>query len=348
MNIRQDIMTPNERLEAFGKNLPIDRVVCVPMVANSAAHLIGRTFKEFQLDPEVLAYSLIEAYKRYKYDSVSICTNCSIMAEAMGAKLGYPEDDVAICVQPILKNKDDISKIKIATPEDGNLWVFYKAAKICLVEIGHEITPGISVSGPFTTAATLRGVETFARDIYKDPEFCHQLLRMSTESIKSHIRAIRKTGAGVGAIGDPIASGSLISAKTFEKFAFPYIKELVDFAHNLGSSIGLHICGKSAKILKLMVETGADLISVDDVDLKFAGEIVAGKAVLVGNISTTDEMLFGPVERIHESCIKALDIMKAYKGKYILATSCDIPLIAPWEHVEAMMDVARSYGTNNI
>lgn len=55
-------------------------------------------------------------------------------------------------------------------------------------------------------------------------------------------------------------------------------------------------------------------------------------------------MLFGPVSRIKESCIKALDVMKNYNGKYILATSCDIPLFAPWEHVGAMMDVARSYG----
>ena len=345
MEVKQDIMTPNERLNAFGKNLPIDRVVCVPMVASSAAHLIGRTIKDFQLDPEVLAYSLIEAYKRYKYDSVGVCTNCSVMAEAMGAELDYPEDDVASCNEPILKNKDDISKIKIATPEDGKLWVFYKAAEICLEEIGHEITPSISVAGPFTTAATLRGVEAFARDIYADPEFCHKLLRMSTESIKNHIRAIMKTGAGVGTIADPIASGSLLSAKTFEKFAFPYIKELVDFAHDLGSSIGLHICGKSTKILKLMVDTGADLISIDDVDLEFASKVISGKAVLVGNISTTDEMLFGPTERIEESCIKALDKMKDYNGKYILATSCDLSPKTPWEHVEVMMNVARSYGT---
>lgn len=344
MEIRQDIMTPKERLEAFGNNLPIDRVVCIPMVASSSAHLIGKTIKEFQLNPEVLAHSLIEAYKRYKYDSVGICTNSSIMAEAMGAKLQYPEDDVASCSDPILKNKEDIEKIKIATPKDGNLWVLYKAAEICLKEIGNEITPTISVSGPFTTAAILRGVENFAKDIYKDPEFCHKLLRMSTESLKNHIRAIIKTGAGVGTIADPIASGSLISAKAFESFAFPYIKELVDFAHDIGVSIGLHICGKSEKILKLMVDTGADLISIDDVDLKLASEIVAGKATLVGNISTTDEMLLGPVERIKESCIKALNTMKNYNGKYVLATSCDIPLNAPWEHVEAMMDVARSYG----
>lgn len=344
MEIRQDIMTPKERLEAFNKNLPMDRVVCIPMVAASSSHLIGKTIKEFQLDPEVLAFSLIEAYKKYKYDSVGVCTNSSVMAEAMGAKLSYPEDDVARCIEPILKNKEDIDKVKIATPEDGNLWVLYRAGEICLKEIGNEITPSISVSGPFTTAATLRGVQTFIKDIYKDPEFCHQLLRMTTESLKNHIEAIIKTGAGIGTIADPIASASLISATTFEEFAFPYIKELVDFAHGLGRSIGLHICGKSEKILNLMVETGADLVSIDKVDLKTAAEIIDGRTVLVGNISTTDEMLLGPVERIKESCVKALDTMKDYKGKYILATSCDIALNAPWEYVDAMMDVARSYG----
>ncbi len=343
MEIRKDIMTPKERLEAFGKGLPTDRVVCIPMVASSAAHLIGRTIKEFQLEPEVMAYSLIEAYNRYKYDSVGICSHCSVLAEAMGARLEYPEDDVASCDEPVLKDKEDIRKIKIATPEDGKLWVFYRAAEICLKEIGNEITPGISISGPFTTASTLRGVEAFARDMYNDPGYCHELLRMATESAKNHIKAIAETGASVGAICDPVASGSLISPKSFEKFAFPYIKELVDFMHGLGSSAGLHICCKSKKILGAMVETGADLISIDDVELEFVRDTVAGRAVVVGNISTTDEMLFGPVERIKESCIRALDIMKGYEG-FVLATSCDLSPKTPWEYVDAMMDTARSYG----
>lgn len=345
--IREDVMTSNERMEAFGKGLETDRIPCVPMVASSAAYLIGSTIKEFQLNPEIMAHSLIEGYRRYKYDSLGICSNCSVLAEAMGAKLYYPEDDVASCNEPILKSKEDIGKIKIATPEDGNLWVFYKAAEICLKEVGEEITPTISVSGPITTAATLRGVEAFSRDLYTDPAFCHELLKMAVESAKNHITKIIETGAGVGTIADPIASGSLISAKTFEKFAFPYIKELVDFAHSRGTSIGLHICGKGNKILKLMVETGANLISIDDVDMEYAKEVVGNKATLVGNISTTDEMLFGPEERIRESCMKLLKLMEDYSGKFVLATSCDLSPKTPWNHIQVMMDVARSYVREN-
>ena len=86
MNIREDILTPRERAKAFSEGKPMDRIICVPMVAISAAYLIGKTIKEFQLDPEVMAQSHIAAYKRFKYDSVGLSTNCSVLAEAMGAK----------------------------------------------------------------------------------------------------------------------------------------------------------------------------------------------------------------------------------------------------------------------
>lgn len=344
MKIKEDILTPRERMKSFSEGKPIDRIPCTPMVASSAAYLIGKTIKEFQLNPEVMAQSHIAAYKRFRYDSVGLCTNCSVLAEAMGAKLSYPEDDVASSDEPILRTKNDLEKIKIATKKDGLLWVFYEAAQIINKEIGDEVSPSISISGPFTTAATLRGVENFARDLYTDPEFCHTLLRMSTESAKNNIRAIVESGASIGGIGDPIASGSVISPKMFEKFAFPYIKELVDFIKGFNSSAGLHICGNAEKIIEQMVQTGAGTISIDKVDLEFLRDKIDGRAAILGNISPTEEMLYGPVEEIHKSCKRAIDIMKDYKGGYILSTGCDISPKAPFEYVQAMMDVARSYG----
>ncbi len=344
MKIREDILTPKQRSEAFGNKKPIDRIICAPMVASNASHLIGRTIKEFQLDPEVMAASHIAAYKKFKYDSIGLCTNCSVTAEAMGAVLVYPEDDVASCDEPIIKSREDLCKIKVADEHDGNLWVFYKAAEIINKEVGDEVSVSISLSGPLTTVAMLRGVEAFARDMYSDPEFCHILLRMATDSVKNHIRAIVAHGAEIGGVGDPIASGSLISPKMFQKFAFPYIKELIDFIHGLNRSAGLHICGKTSKILEQMVQTGANLISIDDVDLALVRDVVAGRAVILGNISPTNEMLYGPVEKIHEVCKNAIDIMKGYEGGYILSTGCDTTPVAPFENVQAMMDAARSYG----
>jgi uroporphyrinogen decarboxylase len=343
MKTIEDILTPKERSEAYFTGKQIDRIPCLPMVASSAAHLIGKTIKEFQINASVMADSHIAAYKRFKYDGVGLCTNTSILAEAMGAMLTYPEDDVASCDDIVIKDKKDIEKIKIAQKNDGMYPIFYEAARKVIKEVGDEVNVTIALSGPFTTAATLRGVENFARDMYEDPEFCHKLLRMTTESLKNIIQGIIESGATPGAIGDPVASGSLISPKMFDRFAAPYIKEAIDFLHKNNYSAALHICGKTRKIIENMVQTGADTISIDRVELSLVRDIVNGRATIVGNIDVTDEMLYGPKERIFDACKNAMEIMKNYKGKFILATGCDISPKANWENVDAMMEFARNY-----
>ena len=343
MQIRQDILTPKERLLAFLTGKPLDRILCMPIVTSNASLLIGKTAKEFQLDGKVMAESYIAAYEKFGYDLNYLFTNCSYVAEAMGQELVYSENEPANCEDPIIKSVEDLSKIKVAEKNDGNFPVFYEALDILNEKIGDKIFQSVCFSGPVSTAATLRGPETFARDTYANPELCHTLLRMSTDSCKNLIRGIVEKGA-IPIILEPIASGSIFSPKMFAKFAFPYIKELIDLAHELGAAIPLHICGKTHKIVDQMTDTGTDIVSLDLCDLTIAREKVAGRAVLLGNIAPADELLFGPIERIHEACKNAMDIMEGYTPGFILASGCEIPTKVPFEHIQAMMDAARSYG----
>lgn len=341
--MRADILTPKQRLGAFLTGQPLDRILCMPIVTTNTAHLIGRTVKEFQLDGEVMARSHIAAFNRYKYDLVYLFTNCSYVAEAMGAPLQYLEDEPANCDVPFVKSVEDLGKIHVAEAQDGQFPVYYEALDILNKEIADEVFLSVCFSGPVSTAATLRGTEDFARETYANPELCHKLLRLSTDSCKNFIREVVAKGA-IPIILEPIASGSLFSPKMFKQFAFPYIKELVDFAHELGSAIPLHICGKTHKIVDLMTDTGADIISIDRCDLNIAKEKVAGRAVILGNINPAEELLFGPEERIHEVCKEAIETMKDYKPGFVLATGCETSNKVPFEYIQAMVDAARIYG----
>lgn len=343
MQIRKDILTPKERVLAFLQGKPLDRIICMPIVTSNAAHLIGRTIKEFQLDPEVMAKSHIAAFEKFGYDLVYLFTNCSYVAEAMGAELVYSEDEPANSEEPTVNSIEDLSKIKVAEKNDGKFPVFYEALDILNREIGDKIFLSVCFSGPVSTAATLRGTERFARDTYANPELCHTLLRMATDSCKNFIREVVAHGA-MPIILEPIASGSIFSPKMYQKFAFPYIKELIDLAHELGALIPLHICGKTHKIVDQMTDSGSDVISLDECSLEVAKEKVAGRAVILGNITPANELLFGPVERIHEVCKEAIETMKDYKPGFFLATGCEVPTKVPFEHIQAMMDAARSYG----
>jgi uroporphyrinogen decarboxylase len=345
MLVREDILTPKERVLALLTGKPLDRIICMPIVTTNTAQLIGKTVKEFQLDGQVMAEAHIAAFKRFGYDLIYLFTNCSYVAEAMGATLDYSENEPANCDVPVINSREDLSKIKVAEKNDGQFPVYYEALEILNKEVGDQVFISVCFSGPVSTAATLRGVEAFARDTYADPELCHTLLRMATDSCKNFIREIVKYGA-MPIILEPIASGSLFSPKMFDKIAFPYIKELVDLAHELQALVPLHICGKTHKIVDKMTDTGSDVISLDKCDLAIAREKVAGRAVILGNIDPANELLFGPVEEIHRVCREALDIMQGYTPAFILSTGCETANKVPFEHIQAMLDVARSHGLN--
>lgn len=343
MLVREDILTPKERVLALLTGKPLDRILCMPIVTTNSAQLIGKTVKEFQLDGKVMAEAHLAAFKKFGYDLIYLFTNCSYVAEAMGAELAYSENEPANCETPVINNKEDLSKIKVAEKNDGQFPVYYEALEILNQQVGDQVFISVCFSGPVSTAATLRGVEAFARDTYSDPELCHTLLRMATDSCKNFIREIVSYGA-MPIILEPIASGSLFSPKMFDKIAFPYIKELVDLSHELNALVPLHICGKTHKIVDKMTDTGSDVISLDKCDLAVAREKVAGRALILGNIDPANELLFGPVDVIHKVCSEAIDTMQGYTPAFILSTGCETGNKVPFEHIQAMMDVARSHG----
>ncbi|TDO90116.1 uroporphyrinogen decarboxylase [Halanaerobium saccharolyticum] len=344
MERRADLLTPKERVGAFLSGEAVDRIITMPIVTANTVHLIGKTVKEFQLDGEVMAKAHMAAFEKFGYDLVYLFTNCSYVAEAMGQKLVYSIDEPANCDDPIIKSRADLDKVKVATKDDGQLPVYYDALEILNQELADQVFLSVCFSGPLTTAATLRGTERFVRDTYKDPDLCHKLLRLATDSCKNFIKEIVSYEA-MPIILEPIASGSLFSPKMFKEFAFPYNKELVDLAHELGALIPFHICGKTHKIVDLMADTGADVISIDQCDLEIAREKVGGRAVVLGNINPADELLFGPVERIYKVCKEAIDKMEGYTPGFFLSTGCETSNEVPMEHIEAFMDAARSYGT---
>ncbi len=112
----------------------------------------------------------------------------------------------------------------------------------------------------------------------------------------------------------------------------------------MNSLIALHICGKTHKIINLMADTKADILSIDICDLSIAREKVAGKSAILGNITPADELLFGTRADIMGACKKVIKEMEGYGGGFVLSTGCEIPKKVSFENIDAMMDAARSYG----
>lgn len=336
-------MTPKERMQALAAGRPFDRIPCNPSISDHAAKLVGIKVSDYHRSAKQMARAQIAAYRRYGHDGISASAS---IAEALGSKMSFPDNSTPYFAENVVREISDLDKLEPPDPRrDGRLPMALEALEIMMNEVGTEVPVSWGHSGPLSTASALRGIDNLMRDIYKNPDFTHRLLQLAVDSIIPFVEEAGKLGVGF-AIMDPVASGSLISQKIFREFALPYLKKLIQAMHRAsGKAPMLHICGNTTKIWHDMADTGAGVLSLDNIiDLAEAKKAVGERVILAGNIRPTNTMFLGGpkdvVENVRECLSKAYDTPKGY----VLAMGCGLPTDTPVENVEALMHAARKYG----
>src|SRR5699024_1126889 len=112
--------------------------------------------------------------------------------------------------------------------------------------------------------ASVYPVELILRATRKNPEGVHKLLRLCTDALKEIYVDFVKTGAIIIQCY-PIASGTLLRQKQYQEFVKPYATELNEATQKAGGINTYHICGDSSKITEDMLDTGCNMLSVDNV-----------------------------------------------------------------------------------
>jgi uroporphyrinogen decarboxylase len=340
-----ETMTSKERTTAALTGKPYDRIPVNLLISDHAARVIGVPVGEYNQSAHLLARGQIEAWRRYGSDNVNTGPGLTGIAEAIGSRIAFPDSTPYVAENPV-KTEKDLDLLKVPDPEkDGRLPLFLEAATIVLKDVGDQVGLAMTTSGPFTTAAAIRGTDIFLRDLHKNPQFAHRLLRLATDSIIRFAAAAIGVGARIG-LADPTASGTMISPKQFREFALPYLNEVVaEITRLSGFAPSLHICGNTSKIWPEMADTGVSLLSLDDaVDLEAAKKQVGQRVALLGNIRPTAAMYLGTPDDVRanarECLAKAWDTPKGY----ILGLGCGLPIDTPPENIHALVNAAREFG----
>ena len=338
-------MNAIERFTAYAKGQPIDRLPCVPIVGNTAARVVGLKISAFRGNGKAIADAQIAAYRRFDYDVIRIFTDLYTQAEAMGAKVHYPDDETAYLAAPAIASVEHIARLRPADPySDGNLPHHLEAMERAFQAVGHEVPVNGALTGPFTTASFLVGAETLARLMLKNHAAVHQLCEIAFESARIYAEAILKTGC-VPSLTDAMCSSTVISPAQFREFGAPYLKRLVDVIHAHGKTVTLHICGKTHPIWEAMADTGADCLSLDNAADLHAAKIKVGHRVrLMGNVPPSEIMLQGTPAQVRAAvrdCVrKAHDNPKGL----VVASGCSLPVETPFANIDAMLGAVREIG----
>jgi uroporphyrinogen decarboxylase len=321
----------------------LDRVPAYIFTGACNAKLVGASLREFLQDYKVFTRAQIAAYQRYQPDILIMMWDLNMDIQAMGNELRYPEDGMSLVVKEFLEHKSNISKLKIPDPQkDGRIPGYLDACVEVKNVVSDAPVSGV-IAGPWTIAMGLRGANNLIIDTKIDPDFVHELMKVSTEATKGFTEALVEIGIGVGYSEAP-ASCNLISPGMYRDFVFPYHQELVSYFKAKKVGVGIHICGNANPILEDMVATGASNISVDSgTDLGKAAQATRHKAVLIGNVPT-DCFLSASKDVMGAAIQKCLDQVADDSG-YILAPGCEVPANAPIEKIGWFMEIAAELGS---
>ena len=344
-------MTGRDRIVAAYKGGFGDSVPAYPIAGSFAGCLDGLSIEEYCTNPTKAITAMVNYYERYEPDVVLAYNDLAKEAEAFGCKVKYSDYVVPSIEGHVLEDKANLAKLKMPDPYATARLPGFLEQCAALVKANPPAAQGAVAVGPWTIAMLLRNPEMMLLDTFEDPQFIHDLMRVTTDFCKAWGDAIVKTKIGLS-FSEPTASISLVSPDNYRDFIAPYHKELVDHFKARKVGVTTHICGTTYPIYEDLIACGFATISFDldqqadpklHVDqLERFMQVARGRAVAIGNVDAT---LF---ERATQAQIEAevrrcIDTAARHSG-FILSTSCEIPPRSKPEIVQWFMDATREYG----
>ncbi len=340
-------MTPREAIrKAFAGEKP-DRVP-VALIGGgmwSAAHA-GTTLQDLTRDPRGMSDMLVVMAERLQSDIVYAGSGYpNLAAAAFGGRVKYRDVGAVDLDGPVVTSDEALAQLDISRIDrDPIIQCIRRAFALTRARIGEEYVVSLTAWGPFTLGARMVGEENLIRAVLKKPAYVETVLAWATELL-IHLFAplVDDGGLEVITLGDPTASGDLISRKQFERFALPCLQKFTAWAQSKGAMTLVHICGNTTDRLDLFPRTGADCISLDHkTDMVKAKEVLHGRICFAGNIDPVRTLLQGSPEDVAAACETVIETAGA-DGGFVLMPGCDIPPTVPLGNIEAFVQSAHRW-----
>ena len=325
-------MTPKERLHAIVQGQPFDRPAVTPIFMAWAGTFIGRTYRDYYLDGDVLAESQLAVTRAFNLDQVSAISDPWREASAYGMEFDWPADGVGKPKELLIRTPADIDRIRAFDIENAERPKQRVASVAQMAEaVGQTHSVLGWVEGPIAEYADLRGVESTMMDLIDAPEMYLKAAEIIIDNEIRFARAQIAAGADMIGVGDAVAS--LINAQMYQDFVLPLETRLFDAIHEAGATVKLHICGDISRNIPYIAQTGADIIDLDwMVSIAKAREVVGPNVTLCGNFDPTAVLLQGSPEDVAAAARACLE---AGGERFILQPGCEVPPGTPEANIRA-------------
>ena len=282
----------------------------------------------------------------------------NIFVDEWGVKRKIAGDYANLIDHPLrTANLDDLEDFPWPDSADNYDFQGLRESTRKLYEQGEYALVG-SLGSPgniFEQAWYLRGLSEFMKDLIKNKDFAHGVMRRILDIRKRNVELyLNEVGEFIDVVqlADDMASQDnlLISPKHYREIVKPYQLELCQHVKSLtNAKIYFHSCGSISPLLDELIEIGVEIlnpvqVSAANMDTQDLKKRYGKKLSFWGAIDTFEVLPNGSASDVQAEVHKRIcDLGKS--GGYVMGPVHNICSDVPPENVVAMYEAGLKYGT---
>ena len=203
-----------------------------------------------------------------------------------------------------------------------------------------------SIGAPFWGTYRYFGFTEMMTNLVERPELVELLLDRLTLHHLEYLKAYAAVGIDAVWIEDCYSSAELISLNQFRRFASPYVKRLIDAAHDLGMKSIYYFCGDVSDRLADLVTMEPTCLSLEEskkgflIDIAGIDRAACGKVCLLGNVDAIGVLQNGTREQMATEIERQLAVGRK-NGRFVLSLGSPVTPQTPTTRVRDFIELSR-------
>ena len=293
----------------------------------------GLVFHEVHRDAHKLAKAAASTFQLSGLPSAVAPLDLYVEAEALGARVDFRENRDFTFPQvadPLFSSTKSLNKEYFASEnfiEKGRIALVCDAIRQLKAEAGREAVVGGLIPGPYTLLLFLVEPGGLFTEMKREPQSVTDALAQLASFLAQVGSAYRKAGADFITIHDMGGSPGFIGPGRYEQFVHPAEKLLIA---ELPAPRVLSVCGNTNRSMHLLAQTGAEAISVDQLNDLGESRKALTDTLLFGNIDPVTALWQGKESEITQAVRAAKEA-----GVDAVWPGCDLVPQTPVENLRA-------------
>ncbi len=309
----------------------------------------GLSWREVHHDARKMARAAASTFHLTGIPSATLPLDLCAPAEALGAELIFygenefqfpqvkrplAESAKELAVEtglqrlPTLAPKSGDFGVRAPISNHGRMGIICEAIQLAQKDIGKEAVISGMIPGPYTLLLYLCNPKSLFIEMKKEPQSVFDALFHLSFFLSQIGRAYREAGADFITIHDMGGSPGFIGPGKYEQFALPAEKDLIE---KLPAPRVLSVCGNTNASMRLLAQSGAEAISVDQTNDLAASRAALKDALLFGNLDPVATIWRGDSARVHEAAQRAKEA-----GVDAVWPGCDLVVQTPIANLRIM------------